>query len=160
MAARLPACLPRLSGALPDRTLNPARLNLGIIYGYKPGNRASPLPDPRKFPLVFLAIFCSPLAIRYAREGPALPLPPPLPLAREHFTGAVELLLSLDLDLHVQLLLRTHCANIFAGEQHARRAAIQMFARPFLRASQLGRMMIERLENLERANLLTVCSIE
>lgn len=31
-----PACLPRLSGALPDRTLNSARLNLGIIRGYKP----------------------------------------------------------------------------------------------------------------------------
>lgn len=42
LLACLPACLPRLSGALPDRTLNPARLNLGIIRGYKPRRYSAP----------------------------------------------------------------------------------------------------------------------
>lgn len=40
-------CLPRLSGALPARTLNPARLNLGIIRGYnQPSLPSSPPPSP------------------------------------------------------------------------------------------------------------------
>lgn len=57
------ACLPRLSGALPDRTLNPARLNLGIIRGYKPRSTplspvsrqlcSSPWPRPSPHPAIF-----------------------------------------------------------------------------------------------------------
>ena len=53
-------CLPQLSGALPARTLNPARLNLGIIRGYNQPSSPSLLSPP-----ILLA---------------ALPSPPPPPL--------------------------------------------------------------------------------
>lgn len=59
--ACLPACLPRLSGALPDRTLNPARLNLGIIRGYKP-RRYSALRTLVRPPANLPAIFRSALS--------------------------------------------------------------------------------------------------
>lgn len=42
-------CLPQLSGALPARTLNPARLNLGIIRGYNQPSSLLPSYPHRYF---------------------------------------------------------------------------------------------------------------
>ena len=64
-------CLPRLSGALPARTLNPARLNLGIIRGYnQPSLPSPPHPPPHRLLLATL-------------PPPPPPPPPSLPCLRE-----------------------------------------------------------------------------
>lgn len=131
-----PACLPRLSGALPDRTLNPARLNLGIIRGYKVGSVSLPFV-PRELPPPLSAAPPSPQISfrnisfatldRVPREGTqqsigystaASPVLPREYILQGPSSSCAHLRLHADSSprIRTELLLRTRCANIFAGE--------------------------------------------
>lgn len=135
------ACLPQLSGALPDRTLNPARLNLGIIRGYKP--RSTPLPlaisrtPARPGPSPHPAIFRSPFSTGHEEKERA----PHPSRARKHSTRAVVPTCDprtplLEFGLDTELLLRTH------PREHFRRWTTRETRRrtdvsgPFLHASR------------------------